>query len=52
MAETGELLQLCAVRGIAPLVEVLPLEAANNALARLAAGDVHYRLVLDARGMA
>ncbi len=47
MPHTVELLQFCADHGIAPEVEVLPSARVRQALERLEAGDVHYRLVLD-----
>ena len=36
--------------GVRPLVERMPLEAANEALARIEAGNVAFRIVLDAVG--
>jgi uncharacterized zinc-type alcohol dehydrogenase-like protein len=47
LPRTGELLQFCAEHHIAPQVEVLPSSQVQNALDRLAVGDVRYRFVLD-----
>lgn len=47
LTRTVELLQFCAEHNIAPQVEVLPSTRVNEALDRLAAGDVRYRFVLD-----
>ncbi|MCP2163650.1 NAD(P)-dependent alcohol dehydrogenase [Goodfellowiella coeruleoviolacea] len=47
LRHTAELLAFCAEHGITADVEVLPSSAVETALNRLAAGDVHYRFVLD-----
>ncbi|GAA1213908.1 NAD(P)-dependent alcohol dehydrogenase [Prauserella alba] len=44
---TAELLDFCAEHGITADVEVLPSAKVNEALDRLARGDVRYRFVLD-----
>lgn len=44
---TVEMLHFCAAHGITADVEVLPSNQVETALDRLAAGDVHYRFVLD-----
>ncbi|MEU0465767.1 NAD(P)-dependent alcohol dehydrogenase [Amycolatopsis sp. NPDC006131] len=44
---TAAMLAFCAARGITADVEVLPSAAVNDALERLARGDVRYRFVLD-----
>jgi uncharacterized zinc-type alcohol dehydrogenase-like protein len=47
LPRTAELLQFCSEHDIAPQVEVLPSARAQEALDRLARGDVRYRFVLD-----
>jgi len=46
-ANTARLLEFCARHGIQPLVEVLPMDQINTAIARLRRGDVRYRFVLQ-----
>jgi uncharacterized zinc-type alcohol dehydrogenase-like protein len=41
------LLEFCARHQIQPLVEVLPMDQINTAIARLRRGDVRYRFVLQ-----
>ncbi len=48
--ETQEMLDFCAAKGIAADVEVVTGGAANGAWARMLAGDVRYRFVLDVAG--
>ena len=45
--ETREMLDFCGEHGLTADVEVLPLAEVNTAFARLAAGDVRWRFVLD-----
>ena len=47
MAETQELLDLCAAKGIHPDCEMIAMADINRAYARLEAGDVKYRFVID-----
>jgi uncharacterized zinc-type alcohol dehydrogenase-like protein len=47
IAETQELLDLCAARGITADVEVIPIQEVNEAFERLERGDVKYRFVID-----
>jgi uncharacterized zinc-type alcohol dehydrogenase-like protein len=47
LPQTVEMLAFCAEHGIAADVEILPSSQVETALDRLAAGDVHYRFVLD-----
>lgn len=47
LPRTAELLHFCAEHNVAPQVEVLPSSRAQEALDRLAVGDVRYRFVLD-----
>ncbi len=45
-AAIGKMLEFCARHRIAPQVEYYPMRRANEALARLASGQVRYRIVL------
>ncbi|MFH8533352.1 NAD(P)-dependent alcohol dehydrogenase [Streptomyces tendae] len=47
LRQTVEMLEFCAEHGITADVETLPSSEIETALDRLAAGDVHYRFVLD-----
>lgn len=47
IAETQEMLDFCAGRGIAPEVELIPADAVNEAYERVLRSDVRYRFVLD-----
>jgi uncharacterized zinc-type alcohol dehydrogenase-like protein len=47
IAETQEMLDFCAERGIGSDVEVIPIQRINEAYDRLAKGDVKYRFVID-----
>jgi alcohol dehydrogenase (NADP+) len=47
LRQTLEMLEFCAEHGITADVEILPSSDVETALNRLAAGDVHYRFVLD-----
>ena len=47
IAETQEMLDFCAERGIASDVEVIPIQSINAAYDRLVKGDVKYRFVID-----
>lgn len=47
IAETQEMLDFCADRGIGSDVEVIPIQKINEAYQRLARGDVKYRFVID-----
>ncbi|MEU7478169.1 NAD(P)-dependent alcohol dehydrogenase [Lentzea sp. NPDC042327] len=47
LAATAAMLEFCATHGITADVEVLPSARVNEALDRLARGDVRYRFVLD-----
>nr|BFE58443.1 NAD(P)-dependent alcohol dehydrogenase [Dactylosporangium thailandense] len=47
LRQTIEVLGFCAEHAITADVEILPSSAVETALDRLAAGDVHYRFVLD-----
>ncbi|MHB1544576.1 MAG: NAD(P)-dependent alcohol dehydrogenase [Gammaproteobacteria bacterium] len=45
--ETQEMLDFCAERGVAPEVEMIPMEKINEAYLRMDRGDVLYRFVID-----
>ena len=47
IAETQELLDFCAERGIVADVEVIPVQAIDTAYERMIRGDVRYRFVID-----
>ena len=47
IAETQEMLDFCAQRGITSDVEVIPIQKINEAYQRLLKGDVKYRFVID-----
>jgi len=47
IAETQEMLDFCAERGIAPEVEVISADAVNEAYERVLSSDVRYRFVID-----
>lgn len=45
--ETQEMLDFCAAHGVASDVEVIPVQAVNEAYERVMKGDVRYRFVID-----
>jgi uncharacterized zinc-type alcohol dehydrogenase-like protein len=47
IAETQEMLDFCAERGIGSEVEVIAIQQINEAYDRLLRGDVRYRFVID-----
>ena len=47
IAETQQMLDFCAERGIAPEVEIIGADAVNEAYERVLASDVRYRFVID-----
>jgi uncharacterized zinc-type alcohol dehydrogenase-like protein len=47
IAETQEMLDYCAERGIASDIEVIPIQKINEAYERMLRGDVRYRFVID-----
>jgi alcohol dehydrogenase (NADP+) len=47
IAETQEMLNFCAARGITSDVETIRIQEVNEALDRLARSDVKYRFVID-----
>jgi uncharacterized zinc-type alcohol dehydrogenase-like protein len=49
VAETQEMLDFCADRGILSDVETIAVDAINGAYERMLKGDVRYRFVIDTR---
>ncbi|GLW33747.1 NAD(P)-dependent alcohol dehydrogenase [Actinoplanes regularis] len=47
IAETQEMLDFCAEKGIAPEIELIDADAVNEAYERVVASDVRYRFVID-----
>lgn len=47
IAETQEMLDFCAERGIVSDVEIIPIQRINEAYERMLKGDVKYRFVID-----
>ncbi len=48
IAETQEMLDFCAARGIGADIELIPADRINEAYERVLASDVRYRFVIDA----
>ena len=47
IAETQEVLDFCAAHGIAPEIEVIPIQRINEAFETMNKGEVRYRYVID-----
>jgi len=47
VAETQEVLDFCADKGIGPDIEVIPIQNINEAYKKVERGDVHFRYVID-----
>jgi alcohol dehydrogenase (NADP+) len=47
LAETQEMLDYCASRGIVSDIETIPIQKVNEAYERMLKGDVRYRFVID-----
>ena len=47
IAETQEMLDFCAERGITCEIEMIPMEKINEAYERMLKSDVKYRFVID-----
>ncbi len=47
IAETQEMLDFCAEKGIVSDVEIIPIQKINEAYERMIKGDVKYRFVID-----
>ncbi len=52
IAETQEVLDFCAEHGIAPDVQLIPIQEVNEAYKKIKAGDVRFRYVIDAASLA
>ncbi|MCC7385760.1 MAG: NAD(P)-dependent alcohol dehydrogenase [Deltaproteobacteria bacterium] len=51
IAETQEMLDFCAARGIVSDVEVIAIQQLNEAYERMLKGDVRYRFVIDLQSL-
>lgn len=51
IAETQEMLDYCAEKGIVSDVEVIPIQKINEAYERMIKGDVKYRFVIDLKSL-
>ena len=51
IAETQEMLDFCAERGITCEIEMIPMENINKAYERMLKSDVKYRFVIDMRSL-
>ncbi len=47
IAETQEMLDFCGKHGLGSWVEVIPIKKVNEAYAKIVAGEVRYRFVID-----
>jgi len=47
IAETQEMLDFCAERGIVSDIETIPIASINDAYERMLKSDVKYRFVID-----
>ncbi|MTJ80728.1 MAG: NAD(P)-dependent alcohol dehydrogenase [Telmatospirillum sp.] len=52
IAETQEMLDFCAEKGITCDVELIDIQSINGAYERMLASDVHYRFVIDMASLA
>ena len=52
IAETQEMLDFCAGKGIVSDIEMIPAQAIDEAYDRMQRGDVKYRFVIDAASLA
>lgn len=52
LAETQEMIDFCAARGVASDVEVIPIQQVNQAYERMLKNDVRYRFVIDLASLA
>ena len=51
IAETQEMLDVCAERGITSDIELIPIQKINEAYSRMLEGDVKYRFVIDMKSL-
>lgn len=47
LAETQEVLDLCAEKGLAPEIEMIPIDQINDAYPKVENGEVRFRYVID-----
>ena len=52
IAETQEVLDFCAEHGIAPDVQLIPIQEINEAFKTVKSGDVRFRYVIDSASLA
>ncbi len=52
IAETQEMLDFCAAKGIVSDVELIPIQSINQAYERMLTSDVKYRFVIDMASLA
>ena len=52
IAETQEMLDFCAERGIVSEIEMIPIQAIDDAYDRMQKSDVKYRFVIDSASLA
>ncbi len=52
IAETQEMLDFCAEKGIVSDIEMIPVQKINDAYERMLKGDVKYRFVIDSSTLA
>jgi uncharacterized zinc-type alcohol dehydrogenase-like protein len=51
LRETQEMLDFCAEHGLGAEVEVIPIQAVNEAYERMLRGDIRYRFVIDMQSL-
>lgn len=51
IAETQEMLDFCALHGVLPEVEMIPIQDINEAWDRMVKSDVKYRFVIDMKSL-
>ncbi len=51
VAETQEMLDYCAAKGIVSDIEMIPIQKINEAYERMLKGDVKYRFVIDIQSL-
>ena len=51
IAETQEMLEFCAERGVASDIEIIPIQQIEAAYARMLKSDVKYRFVIDMQSL-
>ena len=52
IAETQEVLDFCVEHGIAPDIQIIPIQQVNDAYKHVEAGDVRFRYVIDLASLA